>query len=489
MHDLDTVIELIDAAAEWLRDKNTDQWAKPWPNRAARDMRVRMGIEARQTWLAIDADGTVAATISAGHEGNPKLWDAMELAEPAVYVQRLVVARRYAGMGVGAQLIDWAGRRGREKHGAAWIRIDVWTTNIALHHYYEANGFSFLRFCDEPDYPAGALLQKSTHDIAEPAEPLFHEPGDSRLPVLAGSAGRCDLAAAYVGTAGVGTAGVAAARVGAGARLRDATRPLFACRPTGSLRWVLPAGCAQFAGAVVTFLGFGWSFAVNAGTCLVLTAAIMTIRPRIAREPRRPPPLRAGLRWAAGNRRVRLLLVMVASIAAATNAAIALGPALADRIAGSAVLAGCFVVALSAGMLAALLMPVRTVSLRGTARLIGVLGIVAVIFSTVSHIWLGVLAAFLAGGTALMAVAATNTLLLKEMGQQHTGQLMALWVIAIAGGRPLMSVLDGWLAGLWGFWAAGLVLGLIPALAVGVLAAPLVARWGRSYLLVSSSSS
>lgn len=470
MHDLNTVIELIDAAARWLRGKNTDQWASPWPSRAARDMRVRVGIEAGQTWLAVDEDDTVAATISAGHEGNPKLWNAFELAEPAVYVQRLVIDRRYAGMGLGAQLIDWAGRRAREKHGAAWIRIDVWTTNFALHDYYQANGFSFLRYCDEPGYPAGALLQKSTHAIAAPAEPVFQDPEDSQPPVAVPDWDvRRDLAAA--------------ACVSAGTWLRNTTRPLLAYRPTGSLRWIGLAGCAQFAAAAVTYLGFGWSFAVNAGTCLVLTAAIMTIRPRIVRESRQPPRLRAGLRRAAGSRRFWLLLVMVASIGAATNAAIALGPALADRIAGSAFLAACFIGALSAGMLAALLMPVRTASLRGTARLIGVLGIAPVIYSTASpHIWIGVLAAFLAGGTALMAVAATNTLLLKEMGQHHTGPVMALWVIAIAGGRPLMALLDGWLAGLWGFWAAaGLVLG-VPALAVGMLAAPAVAKWGRSYL-------
>jgi hypothetical protein len=34
--DHDVIIGLIDAAAEWLRTKNTDQWVQPWPGRGAR---------------------------------------------------------------------------------------------------------------------------------------------------------------------------------------------------------------------------------------------------------------------------------------------------------------------------------------------------------------------------------------------------------------------------------------------------------------------
>ena len=42
--DADTIIGMIDEAADWLRGKGTDQWAKPWPNPAARDGRVRRGL-------------------------------------------------------------------------------------------------------------------------------------------------------------------------------------------------------------------------------------------------------------------------------------------------------------------------------------------------------------------------------------------------------------------------------------------------------------
>jgi hypothetical protein len=98
VRDLTTILRLIDEAANWLRTKGTDQWAAPWPERAARDERVRVALAAGQTWIVWD-NKTAAATVSMDHEGNPKLWKPTELNDRAVYVQRLVVAREYAGHG------------------------------------------------------------------------------------------------------------------------------------------------------------------------------------------------------------------------------------------------------------------------------------------------------------------------------------------------------------------------------------------------------
>jgi hypothetical protein len=50
--DLDTIVGVIDEAADWLRGKGTDQWAQPWPDRAARDGRVRRGLRNGNTWIA-----------------------------------------------------------------------------------------------------------------------------------------------------------------------------------------------------------------------------------------------------------------------------------------------------------------------------------------------------------------------------------------------------------------------------------------------------
>ena len=64
---------------------------------------------------------------------------------PALYVRRVVVARSYSGLGLGAALLDWAADVAKSDHGAALIRIDVWTTNLELHAYYEGQRFTRCR--------------------------------------------------------------------------------------------------------------------------------------------------------------------------------------------------------------------------------------------------------------------------------------------------------------------------------------------------------
>ena len=39
--------------------------------------------------------------------------------------------------------VDWAGASAREQYQARWVRVDVWTTNHALHQYYRQQGFEF----------------------------------------------------------------------------------------------------------------------------------------------------------------------------------------------------------------------------------------------------------------------------------------------------------------------------------------------------------
>jgi GNAT superfamily N-acetyltransferase len=182
IEDLPTILGFIAEASDWLQQKGTDQWAKPWPNEEERDERVRTGLVDGRTWMAEDAHGTPIATISCKREGNPGLWDKPEYAESAVYVSRLIVRRRYEGQAIGAELLNWAGKRAADRYGARWIRIDVWTTNVALHDYYEKRKFSFLEFCDDSGYPSAALFQRSTRNIRSADFPrLRWKPAGRRL--------------------------------------------------------------------------------------------------------------------------------------------------------------------------------------------------------------------------------------------------------------------------------------------------------------------
>jgi GNAT superfamily N-acetyltransferase len=184
--DFNAVLGLINEAAAWLRSKGTDQWKEPWPDRQRRDARVLRGLAGEKTWIVWDGH-TPAATVTLAAKPNPKVWArpgcTCDLAKRAVYAHRLITARNYAGWGLGAQLIDWAGRRARRDYGAEWIRIDVWSTNTALHDYYMKRGFMPCGSCPDRAYPSGALFQKPVALVEANDAPLFTESPASPAPV------------------------------------------------------------------------------------------------------------------------------------------------------------------------------------------------------------------------------------------------------------------------------------------------------------------
>lgn len=179
---LKDVTKLADEARIWLAAKGTDQWQSAWPSDEKRDDRVRKGLNEGQTWIAWDHDVAVAS-VSITTEHDPAVWSepgcTCDLSEPAVYVHRLIIARSYAGRGLGAELTDWAGLRASRDYGARWIRIDVWTTNTALHEYYLGVGFERCGSCLDPAYPSAALFQKPITAITSPSAPQFGETNDA----------------------------------------------------------------------------------------------------------------------------------------------------------------------------------------------------------------------------------------------------------------------------------------------------------------------
>jgi GNAT superfamily N-acetyltransferase len=155
------VLSLIDEAAVWLQAKDTDQWSAPWPNRRIRDGRVRRDLQSGRTWIVWD--GLIpAATVTLSSQVPREIWQEAEadLSEPAVYLDHLVVARDYAGRGLGAQLVDGVGLSAHSEYGAKWIRINILATNAALHQYFKITGFEPCGFSVDPGYSSGVLFQK-----------------------------------------------------------------------------------------------------------------------------------------------------------------------------------------------------------------------------------------------------------------------------------------------------------------------------------------
>jgi GNAT superfamily N-acetyltransferase len=183
--DLKVVRGLVREAAEWLRtSKDTDQWARPWPDGAGQQKRMLNDLLKSKTWLVWDGP-TPVATITVDTEepldaNEQPVWPGHKSREPALYVRRVIVSRRHAGLGLGAALLDWAAHMAKRDHKATLIRIDVWTTNRDLHAYYQRQHFSRCEGRDPreiPNYPSQALFERQVDRPRSDYTELFMEEG------------------------------------------------------------------------------------------------------------------------------------------------------------------------------------------------------------------------------------------------------------------------------------------------------------------------
>ena len=110
--------------------------------------------------------------------GDQPVWPEHKRHEPALYVRRVVVSRNYAGHGLGAGLLDWAGDMAKRDYGVTLIRVDVWTTNRNLHAYYVRQRFTRREGRDPRElanYPSQALFEREVNKSGSDYKRLFVE--------------------------------------------------------------------------------------------------------------------------------------------------------------------------------------------------------------------------------------------------------------------------------------------------------------------------
>ncbi|MER6184687.1 GNAT family N-acetyltransferase [Streptomyces sp. NPDC001652] len=137
-HDVAKLLAFREEAAAWLRVLGSDQWSRPYPAD-----KLLATIEAGTVFMLRDGH-TTAGTITLTPDAEDGLWTDAELTEPSMFINKLTVAREYAGQNLGGRLLDWAGDRA-QRAGARWIRLDAWTTNDALQRYYLEQNFTHIR--------------------------------------------------------------------------------------------------------------------------------------------------------------------------------------------------------------------------------------------------------------------------------------------------------------------------------------------------------
>ena len=213
--------------------------------------------------------------------------------------------------------------------------------------------------------------------------------------------------------------------------------------------------------------GAAVAFATNAASFGFFTVVLVCLRPRELRPQAGESHVRNGIRIAGSDRRIMVLLLMVAAVTVAADPILVLGPELARSFGDSADWSGIFIAALGAGnVIGALPRQRQHASIRRAALAMCVLSIAMMVFVLAHAIWLSVAAALIAGLACLLAGAALKTLLLRHSGSSpgYQASVMAAWALAWAGSKPIASLADGLLPSWLGIQGTGIVLAL-PALA------------------------
>ena len=175
--DKDAILEMIEEAKQWLPTIGTDQWSTDWKDDegSGRSERVEHSLKDGTTWLIFVPfrGGELAiATVTIEYNINSKVWSGVHAGSlRCAYLSRLVTTRDFAGLNIGAAVIDWACEYANEAFGAKRMRIDVWTTNHRLHDYYQKLGFRPRGYLDDRNYPSCARFDRRTGQRAPSAVP------------------------------------------------------------------------------------------------------------------------------------------------------------------------------------------------------------------------------------------------------------------------------------------------------------------------------
>jgi MFS family permease len=231
-------------------------------------------------------------------------------------------------------------------------------------------------------------------------------------------------------------------------------------------------------GMYLAGVNLAWAFAANAASFIAFSVILWLLDMRAAAEPERRSRVLEGFLIAWRDRRIMILLLMVAAVTVADDPILVLGPAIARQLHASPAWSGWFIAALGAGTVCGSFRRSKhKPNVRLAATALAALALCMLLFVHAPTIWLGAVAAVGAGASCLIANSVTRAVLAERAGDQ-TAAVMAVWAIAWAGSKPLASLLDGLLGSWIGPQWTGLILAapaLIPIMVIMLL--PRLTAW------------
>ena len=228
------------------------------------------------------------------------------------------------------------------------------------------------------------------------------------------------------------------------------------------------------AGLLVVTLGYGWCFAIDAGSYVAVLVCLALMRS--AELHRRPPAtrtkgeVRAGLRYVRAMPSLWISFVMLAAIGMlAYNFNVTLPLFVTDSLHSTE---GVFTVLysiFSAGAVASALIVAHRGLVRMRHIILGAyaLGVTMLLLAAVPGVGAGVPAVFLVGMASVLYLTATTAIVQVEAKPEMHGRVLALQFVLIAGTAPVGGPVLGWLADTMG-GRAPIILGGVVCLVAAV---------------------
>ncbi|HET9690877.1 MAG TPA: MFS transporter [Acidimicrobiales bacterium] len=237
-------------------------------------------------------------------------------------------------------------------------------------------------------------------------------------------------------------------------------------------------------GALIVSVGYGWCFAGDAASYLVVLAALAAMRDgelrRAPRTPRGPGQVRAGLRYVAATPVLRVSFVLLAVIGTASYNFTVVFPLFVERglhgsDGGYTLVYSLF----SAGAVVGTLAVARREAVGPRSMVAGAVafGVAMVVLAVVPDLAWAYLVVVAVGGTSVAYMTATTAIVQLRADPQMVGRVLALQTVLMVGTTPVGGPLLGLLADAAGGRAPVLV-GGVAAVAAGVAAAVAFRRAG-----------
>jgi MFS family permease len=210
-------------------------------------------------------------------------------------------------------------------------------------------------------------------------------------------------------------------------------------------------------GLLISAVGQGWSFLINAASCLLVVGMLIVIKPRVtpgraerlAAGGRPKGELRAGLQYIKATSEVGWTIVLVASMGLfALNMPVILA-AFADDVFTSGVGGYSLFNSLTAiGALAGALLSARRrdmVRLRTLVATLCTLGLLLVAASLAPAVWLFGALLVAVGLMNLLFLTGANSLVQMTTAPELRGRVMGVYILVLLGGQAIGSPAVGWL--------------------------------------------